>query len=235
MATTLPNEILIEICRYLSPSDLYNLTLVCKRFRNLLWNKTNESTQLIWRISRLNFIPHLKLPCPEGMSEQKYVWLMQLLDKCMFCEERNKWKLSMYWEFKMYCCQRCLAQRTVSRDTLIKEWEISEKLLTCIVPLPPNAQRPQLFLMKQVTQTIKEYKKLSITKKENWIKRKQKEINNLKDENKKYIKQHDYGRYDYNERLERLFSTLQMSTDYAYRRREDNDGFVGRKEKKRSN
>ncbi|CAG8682366.1 5535_t:CDS:1, partial [Funneliformis mosseae] len=113
LATTLPNEILIEICSYLHPSDLYNLTLVCKRFRNLLWNKTNESTQLIWRTSRLNFIPHLVLPCPDGMSEQKYVWLMLLLNKCMFCEERDKRKLSMYWEFKMYCCQRCLAQRTV--------------------------------------------------------------------------------------------------------------------------
>jgi hypothetical protein len=113
MATTLPNDILARICSHLHPSDLYNLSLVCKRFRNLLWNKTNESTQLIWRTSRLNFVPHLTLPCPEGMSEQQYIWLMLLLDKCMYCDETDKWKLAMHWEFKMYCCNKCLAQRTV--------------------------------------------------------------------------------------------------------------------------
>ncbi|CAB4413574.1 unnamed protein product [Rhizophagus irregularis] len=219
MATTLPNEILVEICSHLHPSDLYNLSLVCKRFRNLLWNKTNESAQLIWRTSRLNFVPHLSLPCPEGMSEQRYIWLMLLLDKCMFCDEKDKWKLAMHWEFKMYCCNKCLAQRTVSRDTLIKEWEISEHILTCIVPLAPNAQRPQLFLMRQVKQTLKEYNKLSISKKENWIKRKQKEIDELKNANNEYRKQHDFGRYDYNERLERIFRTLHMSTEYPYRKR----------------
>jgi hypothetical protein len=73
--------------------------------------------------------------------------------------------------------------------------------------------------MRQVKQTLKEYNKLSISKKENWIKRKQKEIDELKNANNEYRKQHDFGRYDYNERLERIFRTLHMSTEYPYRKR----------------
>jgi hypothetical protein len=73
--------------------------------------------------------------------------------------------------------------------------------------------------MKQVRRTVKEYNKLSISKKESWIKQKQKEIDILKIENNEYRKQHDDGRYDYDERLERLFRTLHMSTEYPYRYR----------------
>jgi hypothetical protein len=71
--------------------------------------------------------------------------------------------------------------------------------------------------MKQVNRTKKEYNKLSLSKKESWIKRKQKEIDDLKIKNNEYRRQHDYGRYDYNERLERIYKTLHMSTEYPYR------------------
>ncbi|CAJ0763278.1 15612_t:CDS:2, partial [Entrophospora sp. SA101] len=149
MATIIPSEIFIKICSYLSPSDLYSLTTVCKNYRSMLWSFTSTTTQSIWCNSREQFISHLTLPPPKDMSEQQYIWLMVLLNKCQFCKENDKKKLSMCWEFRMYCCQRCLAQRTVSRDTLLKEWELPDILITCFTSLPPSDQRPQLFLISE--------------------------------------------------------------------------------------
>src|SRR5207253_3138678 len=73
---TIPFEVLIEICDYLHPSDLYTLTTVCKRYRSLLWNKTSTTTQLIWRNSRKKYITHLSgVDPPERMCEQEFIWL----------------------------------------------------------------------------------------------------------------------------------------------------------------
>ncbi|CAJ0629286.1 7964_t:CDS:2 [Entrophospora sp. SA101] len=207
MATIIPSEIFIKICSYLSPSDLYSLTTVCKNYRSMLWSFTSTTTQSIWCNSREQFISHLTLPPPKDMSEQQYIWLMVLLNKCQFCKENDKKKLSMCWEFRMYCCQRCLAQRTVSRDTLLKEWELPDILITCFTSLPPNAQRPQLFLISE--EDINNNEKLLL-----WIKSNQEEIALLKSQNKRYIFQHDEGRYDHNEQLDRLFNTLNMSIEY---------------------
>ncbi|CAG8443044.1 6105_t:CDS:2 [Diversispora eburnea] len=111
VAQTIPSEILIEICGYLHPQDLYSLASVCKRYRSLLWSKSSTTTQQIWRTSRLKYVVNLSLAPPTGMSEQQYIWLMVLLNKCMFCDERKKLKLTMYWEFRMYCCKKCLYER----------------------------------------------------------------------------------------------------------------------------
>ncbi|CAJ0832799.1 17921_t:CDS:2, partial [Entrophospora sp. SA101] len=186
---------------------LYSLTTVCKNYRSMLWSFTSTTTQSIWCNSREQFISHLTLPPPKDMSEQQYIWLMVLLNKCQFCKENDKKKLSMCWEFRMYCCQRCLAQRTVSRDTLLKEWELPDILITCFTSLPPNAQRPQLFLISE--EDINNNEKLLL-----WIKSNQEEIALLKSQNKRYIFQHDEGRYDHNEQLDRLFNTLNMSIEY---------------------
>lgn len=113
VAQTIPSEILIEICSYLHPQDLYSLASVCKRYRSLLWSKSSTTTQQIWRTSRLRFVANLSLIPPTGMSEQQYIWLMVLLKKCMFCGEKNKLELTMYWEFRMYCCNKCLYERVV--------------------------------------------------------------------------------------------------------------------------
>lgn len=82
-------------------------------------------------------------------------------------------------------------------------------------PLQPNAQRPQLFLMKEVKSLMNEYNKLT-SEREKWINEKSRNMAKLKEINREYNTQHDDGRYDHNERLERLFRTLQMSTDYPY-------------------
>lgn len=112
MASQLPSEVLIEICRYLPPHDLYSLSMVCKSYRELLWSN-KPATQSIWRTARQKFVPHLTLSPPDSMSEQQYIYMMVLIQRCMFCGEEDRWKLAMYFEFRMYCCKRCLAERTV--------------------------------------------------------------------------------------------------------------------------
>lgn len=116
MAIELPPEILMIIFIYLTPSDLYILSSVCKRFRSILWSKS-EMAQHIWRKSRLHHIPFLNRSPPklcittsgtEMMSEQQYLWLMIICEKCQFCEQKDKIKLTLYWEVKFYCCSICL-------------------------------------------------------------------------------------------------------------------------------
>ncbi|CAJ0764049.1 16780_t:CDS:2 [Entrophospora sp. SA101] len=207
MATIIPSEIFIKICSYLSPSDLYSLTTVCKNYRSMLWSFTSTTTQSIWCNSREQFISHLTLPPPKDMSEQH-------------------------------------------RDTLLKEWELPDILITCFTSLPPNAQRPQLFLISEIIKNnnynyifnffllnnhthsnhnthtnhsthnnhiITNIDEEDINNNEKlllWIKSNQEEIALLKSQNKRYIFQHDEGRYDHNEQLDRLFNTLNMSIEY---------------------
>jgi hypothetical protein len=121
MITELSPEILTKIFIYSTPSDLYTLSSVCKKFRSILWSKS-QITQCIWRKSRLHHIPLLNRPPPklctttsgtEKMSEQQYLWLMILCEKCQFCEQNNKAELTLYWEVKYYCCSTCLQERAI--------------------------------------------------------------------------------------------------------------------------
>src|ERR1044072_129660 len=113
MASTLPFEILIEIFGYLRPRDLYSLSSVCKRYRTLLWSKESTTTQDIWRTSRRRYVLHRTFGPPEDMSEQQYNYLLAVVNSCQFCGECCRYKLTMHWEFRIYCCHDCLLQRCV--------------------------------------------------------------------------------------------------------------------------
>lgn len=210
LAQTIPSEILIEICRYLHPVDLYSLASVCKRYRNLLWSKCSTTTQEIWKNSRLKYVPNLSMTPPVEMSEQEYIWLMLILKKCMFCEERNKFELTMYWEFRIYCCQKCLDDRTVSRHTLLNEWNVHDILLSCFIQLQrsSNPRDPPLYLIEDVKTTLNNYNQLSEDEKPHWIINREKMISKLQLENEQYNHIHDLTRYDHTERLERLLKKL---------------------------
>src|SRR5437764_700208 len=106
-----------------------------------------------------------------------------------------------------------------SKDTLIKEWEVPTDLLECMQSLSPNALHPQLFLMKQMKRTLYDFN--LIRKDEDkmaWIKERREKVSKLQPIFREYNTQHDNGKYNYKERLERLFRTLNMSTEYPYRR-----------------
>ncbi|CAG8664781.1 939_t:CDS:2 [Acaulospora morrowiae] len=220
VAQTIPSEILIEICSYLHPQDLYSLASVCKRYRSLLWSRGSTTTQQIWRTSRMRYVTNLSLAPPLGMSEQQYIWLMVLLKKCMFCDEKDKFELTMHWEFKMYCCNKCLNEKTVSRKTLLNEWNVPEALLVCFPQLQrnKNIQDPPLYLKRNVLKTLNHYNKLKSSERVQWIKQQENKILKIQSENEKYNNIHDQTRYDHTERVERLLRKLHGFYDCPRRR-----------------
>nr|CAG8459569.1 15919_t:CDS:2 [Entrophospora candida] len=132
---SLPIELLTEIFLYLPPETLYNLTLVCRKLRDILWSKTLDSTQYIWRTSRIINHPKI-LKTPKNMSEQQYIWLKIIVLKCQYCNHYMKNELmcgiGIYWEFKLFSCDNCIKLNTISYEKLINEWKIPQKLLYCL-------------------------------------------------------------------------------------------------------
>ncbi|PKK73363.1 hypothetical protein RhiirB3_484821 [Rhizophagus irregularis] len=188
MASTLPFEILIEIFSYLHPKDLYSLSLVCKRYRTLLWSKISTTTQDIWRTSRIRYILHPTFDPPEKMSEQQYNYLLMVVNSCQFCGECCRYKLAMHWEFRIFCCHDCLLQRCISRNSLMNDWKVSGELLACLqqVITPPRSKQ-KLFLVSDIIKTLSEYHDIEAENKRLiWIQEKQSYINNMIREHKKY-------------------------------------------------
>ncbi|RHZ89959.1 hypothetical protein Glove_9g258 [Diversispora epigaea] len=112
IAITIPPEIFIKICEHLSPGDLLSLTGVCRRFRGFLCSPQSSITQDIWRTSRINFLPGLQLPPPEGMYEEEYIRFGKLLTRCQYCKSQKMVKV--YWQFQVRCCQECLLKNTTA-------------------------------------------------------------------------------------------------------------------------
>ena len=67
--TLLPAEILIQICSYLSPYELFLLRETCVRFNNLLDAPNSSTIQEIWKYTRKEFLKDKTNP-PKGMSER---------------------------------------------------------------------------------------------------------------------------------------------------------------------
>ncbi|RIA95665.1 hypothetical protein C1645_756978 [Glomus cerebriforme] len=227
MATIFPQEILIKIFKELTPYDLYSLSSVCKRFRSLLWS-TSTLTQDIWRTSRLRQTiidrspPIISSSNETGiikkMSEQQYLWLMILSEKCQFCDQKNKIELTLYWEGKIYCCSICLRKRVISLETLKSEWKLPENLLECLNEIPDSIDaiewRPRMYFKSEVIRLLKEYNQVKKFEINDWLKKKKREIIKLKEENKDYRLKHIYCKYTIKElgkkRLMRMIRNMEV-------------------------
>ncbi|CAJ0761443.1 4722_t:CDS:2 [Entrophospora sp. SA101] len=104
------NTIHPEKC--VSPYDLYNLSTACKYFRNLLWSKS-DATQIIWKKSRISFLKYPELDPPFGLTEQKYIWLTLLADKCQFCGGSYEKFYYEIWPSMIICCGNCFGEKTI--------------------------------------------------------------------------------------------------------------------------
>jgi hypothetical protein len=111
LITEFPVEIFIEICWFLSPTDLFTLSQVCRKFHEYLSASNSFSTQQIWKNSRLQFTERRKPP-PKGMNERKYVELLMEERGCQICK-RNK-KCKIYWVFEVRCCEGCFIDKTIA-------------------------------------------------------------------------------------------------------------------------
>ncbi|CAG8598961.1 523_t:CDS:2 [Acaulospora morrowiae] len=198
MAVKLPSEIIIDICSYLHPVDLYSLTSTCKRYRSLLWSKST-TTQEIWKTSRIRYIPHQTFPPPEEMCEQQYIWLMVIAQRCRYCGEKDRFRLSAHWELGAYCCDECLELRSISHDVLVEEWKVPDQILSCLLPLQsPPVPRKKYYLIDDVIQTIKEFHELPDTVSgDEWLEERQIEVLQKSRMNKRYKVQNDLLLYEH--------------------------------------
>ncbi|KAG9285688.1 hypothetical protein G9A89_002255 [Geosiphon pyriformis] len=111
--TKIQSEIVAEICQYLTTNDLFALSQVCYSLRNLLCSTESSIAQAIWRHSRLNFMPSLILPPPDGVSEKEYIELGSFDRGCQLCKRKDK-EIKIIWTFRVRTCEACFLMNTMS-------------------------------------------------------------------------------------------------------------------------
>ncbi|GBB89351.1 hypothetical protein RclHR1_01600023 [Rhizophagus clarus] len=194
----LTQEVFIEVCENLHPKDLYSLTLVCKRFRTILWSKSS-TTQQIWYKSRLKFVPKFSYLKPPGdLSEQKFVWLL-IGETCQYCGKNvsiDSGDRRLFWEFKILTCSNCAQERTISLEKLKESHNMKdfpEEILSCLPCISEtifrnscnflvNATSPgyygtnPYYWKADIFHALDEYNSLSKIEREDWVNKKQIEL-----------------------------------------------------------
>ncbi|CAG8569122.1 3616_t:CDS:2 [Funneliformis caledonium] len=154
-ANTVPVEIFIEICRYLSPTDLFSLMEVCKQFRCWLSSTTSKSTREIWCTSRKKFLPKLQLAPFSDMNEQSYMRLGLIEKGCQFCKGKV---CKVYWVFRVRSCKKCFSKRIVSHRDLPSEAMFLVDVYNC---LPYMERGPDcIYWHRDVIAACRELKEL---------------------------------------------------------------------------
>nr|CAG8437003.1 13455_t:CDS:2 [Entrophospora candida]CAG8438956.1 6705_t:CDS:2 [Entrophospora candida] len=188
----LPTEIIIEICKETSPYDLYSLSTICKYFRNLLWSKS-DATQLIWRESRKNFLKYPELDPPFGLTEQKYIWLTLLADKCQFCDGSYEKFYYEIWPSMIICCGNCFGEKTIQLSIRNPPSSIPKEVFSLIPSTKcfnPSVFYQRFYWKSDIENTMEilngfddEDRKMS------WIAEKEIEVRNILHDMKPYQKQ----------------------------------------------
>ncbi|CAG8725833.1 8803_t:CDS:2, partial [Racocetra persica] len=175
----IPPEIFINICQDLPPSDLLSLAQVCKKFYGYLCSINSKPTQEIWRNSRSQFLPYVKMPPPDNMDERRYVKLLAERG-CQFCKRRRIRRI--YWAFRVRCCKPCLNQ--IRRD-LLSRYSIPDDILRGLTyttgfykwgwDQSPKNRPANLYWRDDVYQVYNEYLKLDPDERKDWLLNKRKE------------------------------------------------------------
>ncbi|CAG8819894.1 27909_t:CDS:2, partial [Racocetra persica] len=206
---TLPPEMFINICQYLPPKDLLSLAQVCKLFNGYLCFESSITTQEIWRTSRIEFLPFLQMPPPEGMTERQYVKLV-LERGCQFCKKPKIRKV--YFEFLVRCCEDCLKSKTIRNDQIkeiMPELSNLDDIISGLPFIPSWSRRDwdndteknpsSLYWKTDVIETLNEYNSIPENPpslREDWLNQKQrkgdekmKDIIERKKENNKGLRE----------------------------------------------
>ncbi|CAB5389725.1 unnamed protein product [Rhizophagus irregularis] len=194
----LTQEVFIEICENLPPKDLYTLTLVCKQFRTILWSNSS-TTQQLWYKSRLKFVSKFSdLKPPGDLSEQKFVWLLDIGETCQYCGKKiiiGSEERRLFWEFKVLVCSNCAQKQTISFEKLRESENYSDEVRSCLPCISEtifrnsfnflvNATSPgyygtnPYYWKADVSRAVNEYNSLSDVERENWVNEKQIELRN---------------------------------------------------------
>ncbi|CAB4391048.1 unnamed protein product [Rhizophagus irregularis] len=161
----LPPELFIEFCILLSPTDLFTLSQVCRKFREYLCAPNSFSTQQIWKESRLNFMPKEVMPPPEGMTEKKYVELLMTERGCQICKRITECKI--YWEFEVRCCEKCRNKKTIYRHELTLKMKYPSEF-TNIMPYTDYGIG-NYYWIEQIDLAYSQYNNLSKENLQSWL------------------------------------------------------------------
>ncbi|CAI2186529.1 16149_t:CDS:2 [Funneliformis geosporum] len=186
LATQIPPEIFINICKDLPPIDLLSLAQVCKKFYGYLCSTNSITTQEIWKNSRLTFLPFVQMAPPEGMTELQYVKLVSERG-CQFCKKPRIRKV--YWAFLVRCCKECLEEKTIRLDQvrhrLLSPNSIPDDMLCGLTFITgfyksgwdrnPKHRPANLYLIQDVNKVYTEFTRLDVNGKKEWIKLKREE------------------------------------------------------------
>ncbi|CAG8540314.1 13538_t:CDS:2 [Ambispora leptoticha] len=187
LATSIPTEIFIHICKYLPPEDLLRLSRTCRSYRDKLFFKESVTTQQIWSTSRQEFLGSLPLPPPEGMDEISYVCLA-LERGCQLCGAKTRRKV--YWAFRVRLCNTCFDKKTISNHRLAKDerfnGDLGRKILsglpyveaTFSSPYPGNKCmkfKCKYYWLEDVERNRREFMSTPLSAQAFWVNEKSKE------------------------------------------------------------
>ncbi|CAI2175567.1 10747_t:CDS:2 [Funneliformis geosporum] len=164
----LPVEIIIMICYYSTPQDLYSLCSVCKYFRTILWSKSPK-TQVIWERNRIlnQRDCHHYLSPPKNMTEQEYIWRTTMANKylCQFCLLPIKMIYYDLYTTNIICCEECIHSRKhgIIKHKYDKYKRLPKKFEDSIIPtrhfkLNPNYYK--LYWLKDIENVKAQYDSL---------------------------------------------------------------------------
>ncbi|CAG8567529.1 2287_t:CDS:2, partial [Ambispora gerdemannii] len=187
LATLIPTEIFIHICKYLPPADLLRLSRTCKTYRDKLFSKESITTQQIWSTSRQEFLGFLSLPPPDGMDEISYVCLV-LERGCQLCGAKTM--RNVYWAFRVRLCNSCFDKKTISNHRLAKDerfnGDLGRKILsglpyveaTFSSPFPGNKCmkfKCKYYWLEDVERNRQEFMSIPLLAQVLWVNEKNKE------------------------------------------------------------
>ncbi|CAB5354661.1 unnamed protein product [Rhizophagus irregularis] len=135
---------------------------------------------------------------PGDLSEQKFVWLLDIGETCQYCGKKiiiGSEERRLFWEFKVLVCSNCAQKQTISFEKLRESENYSEEVRSCLPCISEtifrnsfnflvNATSPgyygtnPYYWKADVSRAVNEYNSLSEVERENWVNEKQIELRN---------------------------------------------------------
>ncbi|KAG9287399.1 hypothetical protein G9A89_023771 [Geosiphon pyriformis] len=166
--TTLAPELFINICKFLPPRDLLSLAKVCRLFNNYLTSDSSTCTQLIWRESRLKYLPNFDVTPPGLMSERNYIRLI-LKKGCQFCDEGRARMAWINWYYLVKACSDCYEKNLCGQDVLERHYQIPPEFCKAL-PCRVNSTSHSLYWLPHAKKLWKQYLTLPEDTKEIFLK-----------------------------------------------------------------
>ncbi|CAG8509303.1 22567_t:CDS:2, partial [Dentiscutata erythropus] len=151
-------EVFVNICDHLPPQDLLMLSCVCKNFATMLNADIFAISSDIWKSSREHFTVFKDMDPPKGMSQKRFVQLLDFGKGCEFCKSIEK-KVQIYWPAFVRSCKDCIFKKAKSALQLEYEYHIDKSIIDGIpplVPCPDDGGKTQYYWLPHAISTQKD-------------------------------------------------------------------------------